>query len=414
MRILVLAHYYPPEMGGAAARLHGLSRWLAAYGHQVTVITCLPNYPSGRIDATYRGKLYVREEKDGVRLLRTWVYASPVKGSARRLANYFSFVVSATLAGWLARGPWDVVLGSSPPLFLGIAGWLIARVRRIPFVFDIRDIWPDVAVDAGEFAPDAPITRLGRWLARFLYRRADRIVPVTELKRERIAAQGVPAEKLTVVTNGVDLDRVPDAAPDRREELGLGGHFVVLYAGLIGIAQGVEIAVEAAHRLVGDSRVHFLIVGDGVRRAAIEREVSERGLSNVTMLPRQPREAMPALLATADVCLVPLSAAGIVDAVPSKLLEAWAHRRAVILAAEGESAKIVQEAGGGLVVAPGDGAALSKAVRQLADEPERCDAMAKAGRAYVETRYDRRDLARQMERVLCDVAQGAPTKRDPR
>lgn len=405
MRILVLAHYYPPEMGGAAARLHGLSRWLAAYGHEVTVITCFPNYPTGRIDAAYRGKLRVREEMDGVQLLRTWVYASPVRSSARRLANYFSFVASATLAGWLARGPWDVVLGSSPPLFVGIAAWLIARVRRIPFVFDIRDIWPDVAVDAGEFAPDAPVTRLGRWLARFLYRRADRIVPVTELKRKRIAAQGVLADKLAVVTNGVDLDRVPDDAPDRRKELDLSGRFVVLYAGLIGIAQGVEIAVEAAHRLTDDSRVHFLIVGEGVRRAAIEQEVSERGLTNVTMLPRQPREAMPALLATADVCLVPLSAAGIVDAVPSKLLEAWAHRRPVILAAQGESAKIVQEAGGGLVVAPGDGAALAEAVRRLADGPETSGAMAEAGRAYVEARYDRRDLARQMEHVLHDVVE---------
>jgi len=405
MRILILAHYYPPEMGGAAARLHGLSRWLAAYGHEVTVITCFPNYPAGRIDALYRGKLCAREQMDGVRVLRTWVYASPVKSSVRRLANYFSFVVAATWAGWLVRGQWDVVLGSSPPLFVGIAAWLIARIRRIPFVFDIRDIWPDVAVDAGEFAPDAPITRLGRGLARFLYRRADRILPVTELKRERIAAQGVPADKLAVVTNGVDLDRVPDAVPDRRKELGLARRFVVLYAGLIGIAQGVEIAVETSHRLADDSRVHFLVVGDGVRRAAIEQEVSERGLTNITMLPRQPREAMPALLATADVCLVPLSAAGIVDAVPSKLLEAWAHRRPVILAAQGESAKIVQEAGGGLVVAPGDGAALAEAVRRLADEPETSGAMAEAGRAYVEARYDRRDLARQMEHVLRDVVE---------
>ena len=400
MRILVLAHYYPPEMGGAAARLHGLSRWLATYGHEVTVITGFPNYPSGVVPAAYRGMLRKREELDGVDLLRTWVYASSHKGNWRRLANYFSFVFSSIIAGLTAGRKYDVVLASSPPLFIGIAGWVLSRLRRIPLVFDVRDIWPDVAVDAGEFAPDAPITRLGNWLADFIYRRADAIVPVTEFKRQKIARHGVPASKLAVVTNGADLDLVPEATSNLREELGLQGKFVVLYAGLIGIAQGVEIATEAAQLLLENDHVRFLIVGDGVRRAELESQVRAFHLTNVTMLPRQPREAMPALLATADVCLVSLASDGITDAVPSKLLEAWAYHKPVILAAAGESSQIVGQSGGGLAIRPKDSQALADALVALCADPAQVSRYAAAGRQYVERYYDRRALARQMEAVL--------------
>jgi colanic acid biosynthesis glycosyl transferase WcaI len=400
MKILILAHFYPPEMGGAAARLHGLARWLVRLGHHVTVITGMPNYPTGVVPAPYRHKLRVREEMDGVDVLRTWVYASAFRSSVRRLANYFSFVVSATLAGLGAGRGYDVILASSPPPFVGLTGLFLARLRRIPLVFDIRDIWPEVAIEAGEFSADAPLARWGWRLAHFLYRHADHITPVTASKRSRLLASGVPQHKLTVVTNGADLDLVPASPADKRVELELQGKFVVLYAGLLGVAQGVEVAVEAAEILRAQQDVHFLIVGDGRRQSAIAARVKELNLNNVTLLPRQPREAMPAFLATADACLVPLANDSLEDAVPSKLLEAWAHSRPVILAAAGEAAHIVDQSGGGVVVAPGDPAALAEAVLALRDNPERCRCLAEQGHAHVATRYDRRLLAQQMEHVL--------------
>jgi glycosyltransferase involved in cell wall biosynthesis len=391
-------------MGGAAARLHGLARWLVKYGHQVTVITGFPNYPTGVILPSYRGKLRMREEIDGVDVLRTWVYASSHKGSFHRLANYFSFVASGTVAGLTAGRSYDVVLASSPPLFIGLAGAAVARSRRVPFVFDIRDIWPEVAVEAGAFAPDAPITRLGRSLAHFLYRKADHVTPVTENKRKKLAAAGVPAEKLTVVPNGVDLDQVEIVTDThKRNELGLRGKFVILYAGLIGIAQGVEIAVEAADRLRDRQDIHFLIVGDGVQRDALARSVKELQLSNVTMLPRQPREEIPAFLAAADVCLVPLASSDLEDAVPSKLLEAWAYRRPVVLAADGEAATLVRESGGGMVVPPEEPEALAQAVLDLKNNPSQLGHHAQQGYRYVRKHFDRRMLARQMEQVLQEV-----------
>ncbi|MBU0491224.1 MAG: glycosyltransferase family 4 protein [Chloroflexi bacterium] len=405
MRILVLAHFYPPEMGGAAARLHGLARWLVRYGHQVTVVTGLPNYPTGLVPAGYRGRWRVRETMDGVDVLRTWVYASSHRGSLRRLANYFSFVVSAIIAGLTTGRSYDVILASSPPLFIGLAGLALARMHRVPWVFDIRDLWPDVAVEAGEFAPDAAITRLGYGLARFLYRQSDHITPVTENKRQKLLTAGVPAAKLTIVPNGVDLDLVAPADGDKRAELGLTDQFVILYAGLIGIAQGVEVVVEAADRLRAHPNIHFLIVGDGVRREALAHRVAQLGLSNVTLLPRQPREQIPAFMAAANVCLVPLVSSKLEDAVPSKLLEAWAYGRPVILAAGGEAAGVVQQSGGGMVVPPEEPGRLADAVLALSQAPDQLARYAEQGHRYVRERLDRPTLAQQMEVVLQTLVQ---------
>jgi glycosyltransferase involved in cell wall biosynthesis len=391
-------------MGGAAARLHGLARWLAHLEHQVTVITGFPNYPSGVVPESYRGKLRTVERIDGVDVLRTWVYASSNRSSLRRLANYFSFVGSATIGALTSGRSYDVVVASSPPLFLALAALALARLLHIPFVFDIRDIWPDVAVEAGEFAPNAPITRLGQRLARFLCHQADYITPVTHNKRKKLLHAGVPDSKMTVVTNGVDLDYVAAATPQhKRAELGLEGKFVVLYAGLIGIAQGVEIAVDAADHLRSHQDVHFLIVGDGVRRNELIRRVERLHLANVTLLARQPREAIPALMATADTCLVPLVSSELEDAVPSKLLEAWSYGRPVILAAGGEAAALVTECRGGVVVPPGDADRLAEAILSLKNDRREMAMYAQNGRQYVRERFDRRMLADQMEQVLRNV-----------
>jgi glycosyltransferase involved in cell wall biosynthesis len=269
---------------------------------------------------------------------------------------------------------------------------------------DIRDIWPDVAVESKVFTSDAFMARAGRWLARFLYRQADHVTPVTENKRKKLIGKGVPQEKLTVVANGVDLDQVSLVEKNhKRKALGLDGEFVVLYAGLIGHAQGVGIAVDAAVQLKKYQDVHFLIVGDGVRSESLKQKVAEHGLDNVTMLPRQPREEIPAFLAAADACLVPLANSDIKTAVPSKLLESWAYQRPVILAAAGESARLVRESSGGVVVPPGNPSRLAEMVLALKDNQEQLDIYASRGCEYVKQNFARRALARQMESVLQHV-----------
>lgn len=376
-----------------------------AQEHDVTVIAGFPNYPAGVIPDKYRRKFTADEELDGVHVKRCWVYATPKRGSVRRLANYFSFVLTSFLRGLFLRQKFDVVVASCPPLFIGITGWMLAWTRRTRFVFDIRDIWPDVAVEAGEFSEDALITRLGSSLANFLYRRADHITPVTENKRARLVEKNVPADKISLVSNGVDLDLVtfPDDVDGFREQLDLVGKCVFVYAGLLGIAQRVEIVAEAATFLTDDDEIHFLIVGDGVRRTEIEAIVSENSLTNVTFLPRQPREAMPRILSLADACLVPLATSELQDAVPSKLLEAWAYSKPAILVAAGEAADLVHQSGGGTVVVPGDVESLVQAVRNMKAAPAERTAMGKSGHRFVEEHLDRPILAKKMSAVLSAV-----------
>jgi glycosyltransferase involved in cell wall biosynthesis len=391
-------------MGGAAARLHGLARWLVRFGHQVTVITGFPNYPSGIVPALFRGKLKIREKVDGVDVLLTWIYASSHYSPWRRLANYLSSAVSATLAGIIIGRSYDLILTSSPPLFVGLAGWAVSRLHRIPFVFDIRDIWPDVAIEAGEFSPHAVIIRLSRCLARFIYKRASHITPVTENKRKKLLAERVPSGKLTVVPNGADIDLIQSHLNgNKRIELGLEGKFIVLYAGLIGIAQGVEIAVEAANLLKDIADIHFLIIGDGVLRNKLVERVKSFDLNNVTILQQQPRENIQAFVASSDVCLVPLVNGNLRDAVPSKLLEAWAYSRPVILAANGESAALVREIEGGVVVTPKDSNALADAVLTLKNDRQSLISYSRKGHEYVREHLDRRILAKQMELVFKKV-----------
>lgn len=408
MKILILSHFYPPEMGAAATRLHALARWLVRFGHQVTVLTGFPNYPSGVVPHEYRRKLYSTETLEGVEILRTWIYASPRRGSGHRLANYFSYVLSSSLAGLFRGRSYDIILASSPPLFIGLAAVLLSRVHRIPTVLDIRDIWPDVAVEAGEFSPQGRLTRWGGALARFLYGQVNHVTPVTNNKRQKLLAAHVPPSKLTVVTNGVDLDRtIAQAGTDLPPVPDLANKFVVLYAGLIGIAQGVDIAVKAADLLSDHDDIHFLIVGDGVRREALVADVERRRLTNVTWLPQQPPATIPAFMRRASVCLVPLVSSNLVDAVPSKLLEAWAYQKPVILAAGGEAADIVRASGGGVVVSPEEPKQLAEAVVALRDQPEQLRAYAQAGHRYVQNHFDRPVLARQMETVLQQVVEQA-------
>ena len=401
LRILMLAHYFSPEMGAAAARVHGLARWLVNFGHDVTVLTGFPNYPSGMIPKAYRGKLRTSESLDGIRVLRTWVYASSKQSVVRRLANYFSFVASSTITGLRRYGHHDIVLASSPPLFIGLAGLAVARVYRVPFVFDIRDIWPELAVEAGQFHRQSAIVRWGEKLERFLYGRADRITLVTRAKMQKLMTRGVPHRKLTLVPNGVDFDLTQVGANSfASHRLNLKGKFVVTYAGLIGVFQGLEIVLHAASILRSYDNIHFLIVGDGVKRRKLQQEVNRQHLANISFLPSQPREAIPGILSASDVALVPLVTERMIDAVPSKLLEAWGCRCPAILMARGEAQRIMEESGGGIVIKPGEPEELARSILELTKRPERLERFAELGFRYAKKHFDRSNLARQMEETL--------------
>ncbi len=406
MRILYLSQYFPPEVGATQTRSYEMARYLASAGHSVTVIAEVPNHPSGIIPPQYRHRLFERSTLDGVQVIRVWVKASPVKTFRSRMLFYLSYMVSAALSGLiLARGRYDVLYASSPPLFVGGAALALSFLRRIPLVFEVRDLWPESAVALGEMRGRRAVALAGR-LEEMCYNRARCVVVVTEGIRRRLAERGF-GQKLVLIPNGANTEAfhpAVEAAASLRAELNLDGKFVVLYAGIHGLAQGLETVLEAARELVGVAGVHFLFVGEGPKKTELLELRNRWGLANVTMLAERPRQEMPAFFSAAGVALVPLRKLELFQgALPSKLFDAWACGCPVVLSIGGEARQVLERANAGVYVEPEDSRAMAQAVLQLRAEPAWARQLGANGRRFVEEHYSRQKLAQRLETVLKQV-----------
>lgn len=407
MHILYVSQYFPPEPGAPAARVSELSRAWVRAGHRVTVLTGMPNHPTGVVPPAYRGRSFVREEVDGVEVLRTWIYAAPNAGRVRRSLAYASFAGSAALFGQLrARTP-DVLVATSPQFLCAVAGRAIALTRHVPFVFEVRDLWPESIVAVGALSAGHPIVRGLEVLEEHLYRVADRIVVVTDSFRERLVARGVSASKLAVVKNGVDLARFEPAPRETalRAELGWNDCTIVAYVGTHGMAHGLGAVLDAAKRLAARTDVKLLFVGEGAERSKLEARAREERIDNVRFLGPLPRERMPEVYATADVCLVPLRKTELFTTVlPSKIFEILAMERPIVLSVAGEARELVERSGGGVFVPPEDVEAMASAIAELADDRDRRARMGREGRAYVVREFDRDALATRYLDLLRECA----------
>lgn len=405
MHILYLSQYFPPEVGATQTRAYEMARGLVQAGHRVTVVTEVPNHPSGIVPAAYRGRWYWRDVLDGIDVLRVWVKASPVKTFRTRMAFYLSYMANATLVAALrARGPFDLVYATSPPLFVGAAGLALSRLKGIPLVFEVRDLWPESAVALGELRHPRAIAWAGR-LEELCYNRAVRVVVVTEGIRRRLLERGIPAGKLALIPNGANTDlfrRQPALGAQFRAAHGLAlDAFVAVYAGVHGIAQGLETVLQAAQRLRHRPDIRFVLVGEGPVKADLLRQRDALGLDNVLMLPEQPREAMPAALSAADAAIVPLRKLELFQgALPSKMFDAWACELPLLLSIDGEARQVLEAAEGGLYVPPEDPDALAQAVLALAARPDRGRSLGVNGRRYTEQHHSRQAQAQALERLL--------------
>jgi glycosyltransferase involved in cell wall biosynthesis len=402
VRIVYVCHYFVPEPAAPAARVHEFARAWVRDGHEVTVITTFPNHPGGRIPAAYRGRWWSTETLDGIRVLRCWLYAVPNRGVGRRGLDHLSFMLTALLLGLPRLGAVDVVVASSPTLFSAVAAWLIARIRRVPFVLEVRDLWPAAIVGLGLMRP-GPLVRALEWLAGCLYRQAARVVVVTAAFAEQLALEGVPHHKLVVIPNGADtrLFSPPVDGGAVRSSLGLDGRFVVAYVGSHGLSHGLSAVLDAAAL---QPEVTYLLVGDGADRDRLLAERERRQLSNVIMRPSVGKADVPGLYAAADACLVPLRDVPLFAAfVPSKLFEVLAAGRPIIGAVRGEARDILSRSGGALLVDPERGDQLARAVDQLRANPDLRAELSQRGRAFAETYYDRDTLAARYVALLRDV-----------
>jgi glycosyltransferase involved in cell wall biosynthesis len=403
MRIAYVCHYFAPEPAAPAARVHEFARYWVRSGEHVDVITTFPNHPLGRIPPEYRGRWWSTEQLDGIRVLRCWLYAVPNRGLGRRGLDHLSFMLSSLAFGLPRLSSVDVVIASSPTLFSALSAWLMARIKRAPFVMEVRDLWPEAIVDLGLMRRGSLGVRALQFLARFLYRQASRVVVVTESFADRLAAQGVPRSKLAVIPNGADTAFF---APDGdghavREQLALNGRFVVAYVGSHGLSHGLGAVLDAAAALPD---VAFLLVGDGADRDRLLRERDRRGLHNVIMQSSVPKAEVPGVYAAADACLVPLRDVPIFETfVPSKLFEVLAAGRPVIGAVRGEAREMLRRSGGALLVEPERGDQLACAVEQLRNDAALRESLARSGRAFAEREYDRNALAARYLRLLREV-----------
>ena len=403
MKILYLSQYFPPEMGAPAARVHELSREWAALGHEVTVLTGFPHHPTGVVPKDYRGELIRREIVDGIRVVRAPVYTTPNRGRVRRSLSYASFATSATLLGPLLTQRPDVLIATSPQFLTGVAGLAVSALRRTPFVFEVRDLWPRSIVEVGALAKDSALVRLLERIERTLYARADHIVVVTESSVDELAALKVPREKISVVKNGVDLNLFqPRPRAEARRALGLPDGFIASYVGTHGLAHGLGTLLDAAKLA---PTLHFILAGEGAEKAQLKARAAHEGLRNVTFLDQRPRTEVAQLLAASDVCLVMLKDAPLFRTViPSKIFECMGAGRAIVTTVDGESRRILEDAGAGIFTPPGDARALATLLGQLANQPDRLEALGQSGRAHAVAHDSRPALARRYLALLEQVA----------
>jgi glycosyltransferase involved in cell wall biosynthesis len=404
LRVTFLTHYFPPEVGPAQTRLHELAKRLIAAGQTVTVVTGFPNYPAGEIFPGYRGKRFMEDSVDGIRVLRTWVFATRSRGFAGRLLNYFSFPIFSLLAV-RKLGPTDIIYVQSPPLFTGLAALWFSRLKRAPFIFNVSDIWPQSAVELGVLHNRFAI-RLAEMLERHIYRRAARITVPTPGIMERLAARGVPRDKIFLLTNGVDTAAYNVTSPDRElaHRLGLDGHKVFMYAGLHGLAQGLDVILEAA-KLTANQDVLYVLVGDGAEKGELMAKAEAEKISNVRFLPIQPTSTLPALLSLVYATIIPLRRLDLFKAaLPSKLFDSMAAGRPIVAPLWGEAAALVEAAACGLVVEPEDARAVQEAVEKLAADPELAQRLGEQGRRYVVEHFNRDDIAKRLVKLLEETA----------
>jgi colanic acid biosynthesis glycosyl transferase WcaI len=407
IRILYLSQYFPPEMGAPAARVHELSREWAALGHEVTVLTGFPNHPTGVIPPEYRGQFIRRERLDGINVVRTPIYAAANQGLIKRGLNYTSYAASAALLGPFLTDRPDVVIATSPQMLTAVAGLAISALKRVPFVFEVRDLWPRSIVEVGALSAHHPAIRLLEQLEMFLYSKADRIVTVTDAFIDELGDRGVPRAKMRVVKNGVDLDlfRPSPRENEVRRELGFSSDdFICLYVGTHGMAHGLETILHAAEQLREHPDVRFVLVGEGAEKVGLKETARSMKLDSVTFVDKQARSRVALYLAASDLSLVLLRKRPLFKTVlPSKIFEIMGSARPMVLTVDGEARQLVEEARSGVFVPPEDPVALSEAILRLKKSPSLCAEMGSSGRAFVEARFSRKSLARQYLAVLAEL-----------
>jgi len=412
VRVLILTQYYPPE---PIPKPHELAQGLAERGHEVIVITGFPNYPAGKLYPDTRLRLWRWETLDGIRILRLPLYPDHSRSVVRRALNYGSFAVAAGLLGSVLSGPVEVMFAEHPPLTIGLAAWVIGRLRQTPFVYSVNDLWPE-SVEATGMVRNRRLLNWMRHLERFVYRRAAAIAVISPGFKANLVGKGLPPGMVHVIPHWADESLYRPVPPDPvlARDLGMAGRFNIVFAGQLGLAQGLDVVLEAAEELSDLVDVQFVLVGDGTDADRLRRSAGQRGLKNIRFLERQPAKRMPHIYAVSDVLLVHLRNEPLFRiTIPSKTVAYMACGRPVLMAVEGDAADLIRTTGAGVTCRSGDAKDLAETVRRLRAMPRTAlDTMGQAGRSAFLAQFSRAVLLDRYETILSELARAKTQRRE--
>jgi glycosyltransferase involved in cell wall biosynthesis len=409
MRLLIVTQYFPPEMGASQTRLFELSTRLIKMGFEVTVLTGMPNYPTGRIFDNYRWRIRMTEEIDGLKIIRTCLYPSKSRKFLPRLFSYISFALSSVLLGVWDLGTQDLVLVDSPPPFLVPSAIVISRIAKAKPVMMVADIWPDIIIRMGHASEQSISVKAMLWLEKFCYNHTYAVAFSNPAACEQIRQRFPHLKNITVISNGVDTNtfRPELRSEEARRKFNIKpDDFLVAYCGLHGLAQGLEVVLAAAEKLQDDSRIKFVMIGDGPTKEDLVRKANEMKLTNLTFYPHRPKSEMPEIMASSDASLVTLSGR-FPGTMPSKVYEALASGAVPIVAKGCEAEPLVNQYNAGRCYEPGDAGELAAAICELANNRDLLRQV-RANGIELSKRFDRALIAERTAMIVTAIAEGKP------
>jgi len=405
MNILYITQYFPPDKGAAQIRAWEMAQNLTRLGHKVTVVTEFPNHPLGIVPEQYRFKFFQREWSRGIEVIRSYVKASPKKNFISRLMFYLSFMGTSIIGAIKLKHKYDLVYATSSPLFVGLSGYIISRIKRIRFVFEVRDIWPDAAVALGELKNKLFI-RIASLTEKFCYGKCSKVIVVTKGYRQNLLDKEVDSKKIEIVYNGANIEMFK---PTKEEEVlkrkyDCEGKFVVLYAGNFGLIHGMNYLIEATRLFANTNSFKFLFIGEGPMKSEMLRLREKYRLANLKVLNDVSRKKIIEYFNLADVCLVSAKKNNLCRLLlPVKMFDAWACGRPIILSVDGEAREHLERAKAGVWVKPEDSEGIANAIKYLFQNPELRKQYGNNGRKYVEKYFSRKVQAERLEKILLKV-----------
>ncbi|HET6225442.1 MAG TPA: glycosyltransferase family 4 protein [Bacteroidia bacterium] len=398
MRLLILTQYFPPEVGAPQNRLYELAVRLQQKGMEVSVLTAMPNYPQMKVYEGYQGKRYHKEMMNGITVHRSWIYTTTSKGIFKRLLNYFSFVASSFFTGWFRLGKFDYILCESPPLFLGKTAFLLKKIKRAKLIFNVSDLWPESAERLG-LVTNTTFLKMATWLEEFLYNHADLISGQTQGIVKNIS-QRFPSKKIYWLPNGVDLNYYKADAAQldwRSQQQFKSTDFILLYAGIIGHAQGLEVILHAAQQLKEKEDIKFVLLGSGPEKDKLIELKKQLQLTNVYFFDAVSKNEMPAIIAASNAAVVPLKRLDLFKgAIPSKIFENLAMKKPLLLGVEGEAKDLfITQGNAGLAFTPEDATDLAGKALQLYNNKDQAKQLGENGFHFVQEKFTRDKIANE-------------------